>query len=234
MASIKRQYPHFKIQFMSAHASKGKEADYVVVFGLEKGKHGFPSEKATHPLLELLLPKAEPYEYAEERRLLYVALTRARHHVYLITNGNNPSPFIRELIDNRYPISVDEFKGEGFQDQLANIPCPKCKAGYMVPRDSRHGSFFGCNQYPLCTHTQHACQWCGSGLQTKGQFKVCVNSRCDFVEPICPECGGTLSLRKGPYGEFRGCSNYRKGAEFSCSHKEKFIDFQAAKRKGFQ
>ncbi|MGZ4957229.1 MAG: UvrD-helicase domain-containing protein, partial [Methylobacter sp.] len=185
MAALKRQYPHFKIQFMSVHASKGKEADYVVVVGLEKGKHGFPSEKATHPLLELLLPKAEAYDYAEERRLFYVALTRARHHVYLITNGNNPSPFVRELIDNHYPILTDEFQGKGFQDQLANIPCSRCQTGYMVSRDSQYGSFFGCSQYPLCDHTQHACQWCGGGLQNKGRFRVCENPRCDFVEPVC-------------------------------------------------
>ena len=57
------------------HNSKGKEADYVIILGMEKGKHGFPSEKVTHPLLELLLPKAEPFEYAEERRLLCVAIT---------------------------------------------------------------------------------------------------------------------------------------------------------------
>ncbi|WP_081917977.1 UvrD-helicase domain-containing protein [Methylobacter sp. BBA5.1] len=231
MAALKRQYPQLNIQFMSVHASKGKEADYVVVLGLEKGKHGFPSEKATHPLLELLLPRAEAYEYAEERRLFYVALTRARHHVYLITNGNNPSQFVRELINKRYPILTDEFTGEGFQDQLASIPCSRCQIGYMVPRDSRYGSFFGCSQYPLCDHTQHACQWCGSGLQHKGQFRVCENPRCDFVEPICPQCGGALSLRKGPYGQFWGCSNYRKAAEFSCAHKEKFIDLQAARRK---
>jgi DNA helicase-4 len=229
LVPLKRRYPQLQLQFMSVHASKGKEADYVVVLGLEKGKHGFPSEKATHPLLDLLLPKAEAYPYAEERRLFYVALTRARHHVYLITDGNNPSPFIRELIDKRYPILTNEFQGEGFQDQLANIPCSRCKTGFMVPRDSQYGSFFGCNQYPLCDHTQRACQWCGSGLQPKGRFRVCENPRCDFVEPICPACGGALTLRKGPYGQFWGCAHYRKDAEFSCNHKEKFIDLQAAR-----
>jgi DNA helicase-4 len=228
-AELKRQYPHFTFQAMSVHASKGKEADYVVILGLDKGKNGFPSEKSTHPLLELLLPKAEDYAHAEERRLFYVALTRARHHVYLVTNGNNPSPFVRELIDNRYPILIDEFIGEGFQDKLANIPCSQCKTGYMVARDSAHGSFFGCSEYPLCNHTQRACQRCGGGLQDKGQFRVCENRRCDYVEPICPKCGGTLNLRKGPHGQFWGCSNFRKGAEFSCSHTEQFIDLKAAK-----
>jgi DNA helicase IV len=214
---------------MTVHAAKGKEADYVLVLGLEKGIHGFPSEKATHPLLELLLPKAEAFQYAEERRLFYVALTRARHHVYLITDGNKPSPFVRELIENRYNLLTDEFKGEGFQDTITQIVCTECQRGYMVSRDGPHGSFFGCSEYPLCNHTQRACHWCGGGLQQKGRFRACENSRCDYAEPICPICGGTLSLRKGQYGQFWGCSNYRKGAEFSCSHTEKFIDLQAVK-----
>ncbi|MEQ1621194.1 MAG: UvrD-helicase domain-containing protein [Methylococcales bacterium] len=229
ISALKHRYPQLSIQFMSVHASKGKEADYVVVFGLDKGKHGFPSEKATHPLLELLLPQAEAFNHAEERRLFYVALTRARYHVYLVSNGLNPSPFVRELIDNGYAISIDEFSGKGFQEQIANIPCPICKTGYMVPRDSQYGSFFGCNQYPLCNHTQRACQWCGGSLKTKGRFRVCESRRCDFVEPICPCCDGAMVLRKGAYGQFWGCSHYRKEAEFSCSHTEQFIDLKTAR-----
>ncbi|CCE25784.1 Helicase IV (plasmid) [Methylotuvimicrobium alcaliphilum 20Z] len=229
LAQFKRRYSKLKLQFMSVHASKGKEADYVVVLGLEKGKHGFPPEKATHPVLELLLPPAEVFAHAEERRLFYVAMTRARHHVYLICDANKASDFVRELVDRRYEIRVDEFTGEGFQDKIADIPCNECGAGYMVPRDSQHGSFFGCSQYPLCTNTVTACQWCGGGLREKGRFRVCENKRCDYVEPICPLCGGKLSLRKGPYGQFWGCSHFRKDAEFSCNHTEKFIDLKAAK-----
>jgi DNA helicase-4 len=229
LSALKRQYPKIKLQFMTVHASKGKEADYVVVLGLEKGKHGFPSEKATHLLLEFLLPKAENYQYAEERRLFYVALTRARHHVYLIADGNNPSSFIREMVAKDYPILMDEFTGEGFQDKLASIPCALCKTGYMVARDGQYGSFFGCSNFPLCNHTQRACQWCGGGLKNKSRFRVCENHRCDFVEPICPECGGSLTLRKGKFGQFWGCNNYRSDADFSCGHKEKSIDLQAAK-----
>ncbi|WP_415878099.1 UvrD-helicase domain-containing protein [Methylomonas sp. TEB] len=231
VAALKRRHPQLSLQFMTVHASKGKEADYVVVFGLDKGEHGFPSEKATHPLLELLLPQAEAFAHAEERRLFYVALTRARHHVYLVTNGLNPSPFVRELIDGDYAVTVDEFTGPGFQEQMADIPCPACKTGWMVPRDSQYGSFFGCNQYPLCNHTQRACQWCGSGLKTQGRFHVCENRRCDFVEPICPRCQGAMVLRKGPHGQFWGCSHYRKNAAFSCSHTEQFIDLQVARVK---
>jgi len=159
LAELKRRYPKLKLHFMSVHASKGKEADYVIVIGLEKGKHGFPSEKKTHPILELLLPPGEAFQHAEERRLFYVALTRARHRVYLVCDANKASDFIHELVDQRYEIRIDEFVGEGFQDKIANIKCKKCGVGYMVPRDGQYGSFFGCNQYPLCTHTETACQW---------------------------------------------------------------------------
>lgn len=32
---------------------------------------------------------------------------------------------------------------------------------------------------------------------------------------VCPRCGGRLILRKGPYGDFYGCSNYPKtGCEY--------------------
>jgi len=222
LSALARQYPKLKLQFMSVHASKGKEADYVIVLGLEKGKQGFPSEKAVHPLLDLLLPKAEAFAHAEERRLFYVALTRAKRHVYLVSDANKASDFVRELIDSKYEILCDEFTGEQFQDKLAGVACSHCKTGYLVPRDSQFGSFLGCNQYPLCNHTQPACQWCGSALTEKGRFRVCENKRCDYVEPICPRCNGRMILRKGPSGQFWGCSNYRKGEGFSCSHTEKF------------
>jgi len=227
LSALARQYPKLKLQFMSVHASKGKEADYVIVLGLEKGKQGFPSEKALHPLLELLLPKAEDFAHAEERRLFYVALTRARRHVYLISDGNKASDFVRELIDSQYEILCDEVSGEKFQDKLADVVCSECQTGYLVPRDSQFGSFLGCSQYPLCNHTQPVCQWCGSGLKEKGRFRVCENKRCDYVEPICPRCNGKMSLRNGPSGQFWGCSNYRKGAGFSCSYTEKFIDVKS-------
>ncbi len=219
--ALKKQYTNLNIVFMTAHSSKGKEADYVIVLNLIKGKHGFPSEISTHPLLELLLPKVENYKHAEERRLFYVALTRARHHVYLITDANKASPFIKELVDNKYPIITDAFIGKIFQDKIANIPCPTCKTGFLTPKDGPHSSFFGCSNYPICKHTQNACKWCGSGLEIKGEYRVCANQSCDFKEPICPNCGGSLSLKNG---KFWGCSNYRKDNEISCGYTSKFID----------
>ncbi len=179
--------------------------------------------------MELLLPKAESFDHAEERRLFYVTLTRARHHVYLVSDADKASDFIRELVHQHYEIRIDEFTGEGFQEKVAYISCRECETGYLVQKDSRHGSFFGCNQYPLCTHTEPACSEGGGGLRQQGRFRVCENRRRDHVEPICPKCGDKLSLRKGPYGQFWGCSHFRKIAKFSCNHTEQFINLKGVK-----
>ncbi|MDF5908544.1 UvrD-helicase domain-containing protein [Pseudomonas aeruginosa] len=54
-------FPTLALECHTIHAAKGKEADYVVLLGLETGKHGFPSQKTTHPLLEALLPAQEDF-----------------------------------------------------------------------------------------------------------------------------------------------------------------------------
>ena len=94
---------------MTIHAAKGKEADQVILCGLSQGRFGLPSQKETHPLIEALLPPAEPFAHAEERRLFYVALTRARQQVYLLADERRPSPFVQELLEGGYPLArMDE------------------------------------------------------------------------------------------------------------------------------
>ena len=67
----------------------------MVVVDLADDRWGFPSQIDDDPLLELVLPPphGKAYAFAEERRLFYVALTRARHGAYLITDPKFPSAF---------------------------------------------------------------------------------------------------------------------------------------------
>lgn len=86
-----------RVSLMTVHASKGLEFDSVFVVGLEENL--FPSQRALESLREL----------EEERRLLYVAMTRAERHCFLTCaksryqygkmQFNTPSRFLRE-IDN--------------------------------------------------------------------------------------------------------------------------------------
>jgi len=105
---LNKAYNHLDILVDTFHASKGKESDHVIIVGLNNGKYGFPSQKPISPLLDCLLPKAEEFEHAEERRLLYVAITRSKHSVHLLSDIKKPSLFITELIENDYMINYNQ------------------------------------------------------------------------------------------------------------------------------
>lgn len=91
------RWPKLNIDFMTIHASKGQQADYVIILGLQEGKEGFPAPARESIMEQALLPQPEDFPDAEERRLLYVALTRARHRVWLMFNKQEPSVFVDAL-----------------------------------------------------------------------------------------------------------------------------------------
>ena len=221
-----KQFSTLEIQSFTIHKSKGMEADYVVVLGLEGGKHGFPSKKTFHCLLEALLPKLDDFMYAEERRLFYVALTRAKQRVYLIVDMANASEFVVELLDNKYPLELDEFEIDLAQKYYNQIRCSECETGILVARERKdgNGKFYGCSYYPLCDYTENGCQKCGNQMgrirSDDHLYKVCLHPACDSWIPLCPECGTDMVDREGSNGSFWGCKNYRVNDEDSCRHIE--------------
>ena len=203
VGSLAKQYPGLRLSYMTIHRSKGLQADYVVVLGLCSGKYGFPVEIADDPLLDLVLAAPEAHPNAEERRLLYVAITRARRQVFLLADSGLPSSFAGELINGGYDIAVFGRLPEG------NVPCPRCKEGRLEGRvNARDGStFYGCSNWPYCEHTGRPCPSCGTGLPVKnGSAYRCRDCREQLED--CPVCGGWLETRMGQYGRFRGCSNW--------------------------
>lgn len=133
------------LTYKTAHASKGLEADYVFCVGLNRNKfYNFPSTFPTDPLISMLLASKDEYPYAEERRLFYVALTRARRKVYLMFQRNSASSFIVELLDKKYAGRVLYRGNSKLPDR-----CPTCGDGYVLSRPSAKGSgqFLGCSRY---------------------------------------------------------------------------------------
>jgi superfamily I DNA/RNA helicase len=79
------------LTFATAHATKGLEFDHVAVLGLERGR--FPSARS-------LADAPEPARaLEEERRLAYVAWTRARRSLTLVYDPATPSSFLLEAFD---------------------------------------------------------------------------------------------------------------------------------------
>ncbi|MDQ5927886.1 MAG: ATP-dependent helicase UvrD/PcrA, partial [Patescibacteria group bacterium] len=94
------------VKLMTVHAAKGLEFKHVFIAGLEEGL--FPSERSEM--------RATPEEREEERRLFYVAITRAKEQAHLSyasvrtvfgsTNVNIPSRFLTD-IDEALVTAVD-------------------------------------------------------------------------------------------------------------------------------
>ena len=207
---LKKRYRTLQIALKTVHASKGLEADYVVLLGLSRGRYGFPTEIVDDPLLDLVLSSPEPHGNAEERRLFYVALTRARRQVYLVADGANPSPFATELMHGGYDIA---YFG---RPPAPDAACPACVEGRLQPR-KRPGSreiFYGCSNYPYCSYAQQPCPGCRNGLPTRADGTVrCPN--CGQQLRPCPRCASWLEERTGQRGPFLGCVTYP-----SCRHTE--------------
>jgi DNA helicase IV len=133
------------VRFSTIHSAKGLEADYVVLPRIVSGRRAFPSKRQDDPVLQLAMPEGDDHPHAEERRLFYVALTRARRAVMLVSVEHRASPFVVELVrdHNLQPVNIDSM-------QSTFHICPKCKKGTMVPRRGPHGQFYGCSRFPAC------------------------------------------------------------------------------------
>ena len=87
-----------KIEFLTIHKSKGLEADYVILLQCNKDTYGFPSLVSDDPVLNYVLTKSDQFPYGEERRLFYVAITRAKMKTFVLYDKRFPSVFVDEFL----------------------------------------------------------------------------------------------------------------------------------------
>lgn len=139
-----KKYPHFSIQITTAHSAKGMQADYVVILGCGDDKFDFPSQAQDDNVMQLVMQQNDFYPYGEERRLFYVAMTRAKQYTYFVSPKDRPSIFIREIA----PFCPDDPAA-----QADTVVCPKCQTGRIVQRNTREKTFYGCTLYPYCDQT---------------------------------------------------------------------------------
>lgn len=138
-----RRYDNLHVEFKTIHGSKGLEADHVVLPGMTTGRYGFPSTISDDPVLRLAMPDPESFPDSEERRLLYVALTRARKQVTMIVPTDRWSRFAVELVEDPRVCLAGE-------DDTEVEVCGTCRRGTMVERRGRYGRFLSCDEWPRC------------------------------------------------------------------------------------
>ncbi len=205
LPNLQKLYSNLSLKFMTVHRSKGLEADHVLILKAASDRMGFPSEIVDDPLLDLVLPKPEEFDHAEERRLFYVALTRARRTVTVLADRQRPSVFARELVeDPNY--EVIELGDYG----VSHKRCGAC-GGRMLSQTSKKGRvYFQCEHRRLCGEMARSCSICGNDIPTEDKAHpgklIC---SCGATFPSCPECSeGWLVERKGKWGQFLGCVRY--------------------------
>lgn len=183
-----KKYPELMFNFLSVHRSKGLEAENVIILNLTNNLFGFPNRLTDDPILGLLTTDKDDFDYAEERRLFYVAITRTKNVSYLIAPQLNQSLFSDELIKKQRIV----FDTTTIADpKLDNPKCPVCSKGIMLLRENREdqNKFLGCSNYPLCENTFKEIEILNNQIK-------------------CNVCGGYMVRRKGIYGEFYGCTNF--------------------------
>ena len=136
--------PDLQMSFLTAHKAKGLQADYVFIINNKRLKMGFPSQRQDDAILNLLLEGCDEYPYAEERRLYYVALTRAKRKVFLVTIKDKESEFA---------LTLKKWYAEPLQRE--KFTCPIC-GGQLIKRTGSYGEFWGCSNYRTmrCTYTR--------------------------------------------------------------------------------
>lgn len=228
-----------KVEFSTVHRAKGREADYVIFVdtgpprAAESGR-----EKALARALSLL--RHGGVNVGEERRIWYVALTRARHKAYVISDtGHEPSPLFDELMrneDGAYDVSSTEL-ADDLKSTALRVPCPRCaqngeNSAVLILRSGRNGPFASCTSFVAgqehyCGHAERLCETCGSGLMARdGNGRAsCSNPGCGHVVPLCrcsPPKPMVVRRNKTTREPFWGCQSF--GTRGSCEQTRSLND----------
>lgn len=187
-------YPNVLITFLTAHSSKGLGFDNVIILNGAEGIYGFPSQVKNDPIMDIVKIKDNSFQYAEERRLFYVALTRTKNKVYIIAPKNNPSSFLMELKD--YPNVVVKNVSKKDFGTRKDI-CPKC--GFPLLKRPNN-SYNIINLYE-CSNEKELCNFKTNNLTVKKNIENC---------PKCKKGYLIVKQNRVDKSYFLGCTNYNK------------------------
>ncbi|WP_296862207.1 UvrD-helicase domain-containing protein [uncultured Methanobrevibacter sp.] len=197
------------VEYITVHRSKGLEEDNVILINLENKINGFPNKISDDPIMDFVINDSDQYEFGEERRLFYVALTRTKNNVYLLVPNNDKSQFVEELENDINKLEIlsnnseetfdnpEEFmKDKKAHTLKTHLKCPLCKTGNieLIILNKGEKNLF---KFFSCSHER--CDWDGglyfSDLKLLNEIK------------ICSECNSILQVYNGRYGPYYRCKN---------------------------
>lgn len=188
------RYPQLDITIMTAHASKGLGYDDVIIINGKNEVYGFPSKIEDDPVLSFVIRGDRSIDYAEERRLFYVAMTRTKNRVYIVAPENNPSEFLIELKkDYKNVVLRGNFNVNQSNNWTKKI-CPIC--GY--PMQYKYKKAYGLRLY-ICTNEPEIC---GFMTNEYGAGELPIMK--------CEHCRDGYLIAKHTKDDYvLGCTNYK-------------------------
>ena len=202
---ISKKFPKLNITFLTAHASKGLGYDNVILINGKDDVLGFPSKIEDDPVMKLVIKDDDSIDFAEERRLFYVALTRTKNRVYIVTPQLRPSKFILEIKDKFTNVILRGTELNPKEAQDFRRKCPIC--GY--PLQQRKGNFKflkGKGTLWVCSNDPELCGFVTNDIRGG---KLCISKCPDctegylIVKPIKDKDGRDTGNR------MLGCTNYK-------------------------
>ena len=208
-----KKYPELKIEFMTAHSSKGLGRDNVIIINGKDDILGFPSKIEDDPVMKLVIKEDESIDFEEERRLFYVALTRTKNRVYIVAPQHHPSKFILEIKEKFTTVILRGVELNPVDGTNYKFKCPVC--GYpLQKRQSKLKITPTIKKLWICSNDPEVCGFMTNDL--KGNTHKFSISKCPqcydgylIVKPIKNQSGGRDTIL--------GCTNYKEdGTGCSC------------------
>lgn len=202
---ISDKYPKLDISFMTAHASKGLGRDNVIVVNGKDDILGFPSKIEDDPVMKLVIKNDEAMDFEEERRLFYVALTRTKNRVYIVTPQLRPSKFILEIKDKFTNVILRGTELNPQEDRNNKYVCPVC--GYPLQRRQSNLKFSNLTKKLwICSNDPELCGFLTNDLSgNKYKFSIQKCSKCQDGYLIVKPTKGN-----NKFDRMLGCTNYKK------------------------
>ncbi|MBR5394779.1 MAG: UvrD-helicase domain-containing protein [Bacteroidaceae bacterium] len=203
-----KTFADIEMEFMTVHRAKGLGYDNVIIINAIDSVYGFPSKIQDDPVLHYVVKTDRSIEYAEERRLFYVALTRTKNRVYIVTPQQRPSEFVRELVRDYPNVTLRGQLDESQQNTGEIKHCPVC--GY--PLQLRYKKAYGLKLW-ICSNEPEMCDFLTNDLRGDGMSIL----KCDQCKD------GYLIVKKGKVKPFLGCTKYTadgKGCNRMMTYKE--------------
>ena len=191
-----KKYNADYFDYMTVHRAKGLGYDHVRIINARNETYGFPSQVEEDPVLKYVVKDDHSYDYAEERRLFYVALTRTKNRVYIITPQQHPSEFVLELIRDYPQVEVYGQIDKEPHENILEKRCPIC--GY--PLQLRYKKSYGLRLW-ICTNEPEICDFMSNNLVGENMAIM----KCDKCQD------GYLIVKDGKgSAPFLGCTNYKQ------------------------